>query len=399
MNDCNCYRTSDNSKQLQSSENIITACDHLKRITDGLPFYLSLFGNNKIVDTDSTDKFIEFCNNEYRNILDDYVHIICVHSTEFELIAELLHNNYQFPQCVLNECKITQRHYDENTIDPSQSMFIKIFDQLHYCIFHLVDMGLKISKQDAKKIEEEIKSDDNLDNNVDRIFAKIHKIILFKRKQYKGNITRFAKGNKFNLQTIQDTKQFNDEITCLDDMCKYIKASNIVSSTILTELRDYLHSEEFDTDSIEQDIDNNDDIKVNSNIHEYARNDQLFHFMKTYIYNLQESRRLFSTELSTGIVFFYWDYYKKMQTEQETKHIDSQWYDNQNDFGGYSLSNLYVEPYYKSLKIEIMLGSGFLTLSQWNKNVIEKAKLYMKTKRVKEMKCRRQQDPLHYGIP
>eukprot|EP01084_Bolivina_argentea_P313384 542704_1 len=104
-----------------------------------------------------------------------------------------------------------------------------------------------------------------------------------------------------------------------------------------------------------------------------------------------------SCSFSTGIVFWYWQYYKMIDEE---KHKQQQSHINQNDFGGHAMKQLFVEKHYKNIKEEV-LNSGLINVADYDKLVIGKAHKYIDTEKVKKMKCvfaLGEKDPLHFNI-
>ena len=96
---------------------------------------------------------------------------------------------------------------------------------------------------------------------------------------------------------------------------------------------------------------------------------------------------------STGFVFWYWPYYAPNNNDQ-TKQKE----DNRNDFGGYSVSDLYIKQgKYDNFKDEILEYSdgknGDITMEIYKNKILLKAQEFMETKRVKNIKAK-QTDPL-----
>ena len=60
--------------------------------------------------------------------------------------------------------------------------------------------------------------------------------------------------------------------------------------------------------------------------------------------------------LSTGFIFYYWPYYKKLCSTDASANPDQihQWSYNNNAHGGYKQSELFVDTKYDNLKYEIM---------------------------------------------
>ena len=146
----------------------------------------------------------------------------------------------------------------------------------------------------------------------------------------------------------------------------------------------FLVEQQYDTETVEMDIalfTENEDKKCN--VLGAAQGDiqaveALTVFIKKY--------KIYKYSFSTGIP---WKYHKKY------KYKPSRY--NQNDFGGISVSDLFVEPRHDSIKSEV-LNSGFLGSAEFEELVVEKAKNYLKTKRCRNIKCIEEWDELHFDI-
>ena len=95
--------------------------------------------------------------------------------------------------------------------------------------------------------------------SIDIQFKRIRNNIRTKRDQLKididiGNVQSACK-NKFTLQTTDDNKekQYNDNQTFIDVLFSYLKDQNVPKET-REKLEIYLKKEEFDTDSMNEDI-------------------------------------------------------------------------------------------------------------------------------------------------
>eukprot|EP01084_Bolivina_argentea_P262171 443293_1 len=125
-------------------------CDALKRASNGMKYYQSLFarGNRNIAQ----EEFMSFIQDNYDTFLDDYNHIIKQHAHDIQLIANELIDNHGFTQCEVGKCNTLQRHYSRNIndnmnvnedCDAEYTFYASCFDQLHHFIFHLYSLGLR----------------------------------------------------------------------------------------------------------------------------------------------------------------------------------------------------------------------------------------------------------------
>eukprot|EP01084_Bolivina_argentea_P158579 276218_1 len=99
----NCF-----GKDAEKQDIVIKKCDHLYRLLTGLKYYSLLNISNNAL---SHNLFTEFCINIYKNALNDYIHIISIHSHQLEIIIEILIKTDVFGVCTLSKCHLFQRHY------------------------------------------------------------------------------------------------------------------------------------------------------------------------------------------------------------------------------------------------------------------------------------------------
>ena len=83
---------------------------------------------------------------------------------------------------------------------------------------------------------------------------------------------------------------------------------------------------------------------------------------------------------STGQIFGYWPHWKEDKKKPEQSSI----WNNIDIFNGYSKSELFIIPFYSSLKQEIF-SSGFINIKEWLQH-LHKAQQYLQTQKVKNMK-------------
>eukprot|EP01084_Bolivina_argentea_P277167 473112_1 len=144
--------------------------------------------------------------------------------------------------------------------------------------------------------------------------------------------------------------------------------------------------DEFDSDCVVYDIKQIETVQ--SNIANKINNIQISQFINAFVENIE----LLSFSFSTGLIWFYWDYYKNTK---ELKQDKMSW--NVNDYGGHSICDLYVNKKYSNYKIETL---QYITIKEYNNKVLIKANAYCKSHKVKSMKpnklCTRWK-AFHYG--
>ena len=80
-------------------------------------------------------------------MLDDFTHFIKYHQTKLSEIAKYSKNYYKIPECNIDECQYSSRHYRVNNdndhkqsavdIDPNLRFYGDIIDSFHFYIFLL----------------------------------------------------------------------------------------------------------------------------------------------------------------------------------------------------------------------------------------------------------------------
>eukprot|EP01084_Bolivina_argentea_P306181 529038_1 len=148
--------------------------------------------------------------------------------------------------------------------------------------------------------------------------------------------------------------------------------------------------EEYDTDVLFEDIKSSN---VQSNI--------FYEFIdyKKYIdciYSLIKYYNLTTVQFSTGMIFWYWKWYKNIN-DQQYHEKQARAYGGGHDLSGYSITDLFVDPHYKTLKTEV-LDSGFINIEEFNEFVIQKGDYYYESETIKKTICKEEDDPLHYDI-
>eukprot|EP01084_Bolivina_argentea_P010908 20359_1 len=261
---------------------IIANCSHLFRIAYSLKHYQTLSSSN--------DKFMQFISNKYKMCLDDYIHLICVHSDDLNQITKDLMVKYNVNPCNhIDKCQCTYRHYrdrckkNDNYINDKYNFYIEIFDSIHFYLFHLEDVGFRVVLNKIK-IKHQI---------------EISKQIKTKQKKYEFTFSRL--NHKTNTKfIIQHTDQrividkdgnectFSDELfTYLEDNIKSYSKWNKVNvndkqNDILHDLVVFLDEEEYDTDSICFDIDILDNNAEKCNILHVINNNEYIQCIKQF---------------------------------------------------------------------------------------------------------------------
>eukprot|EP01084_Bolivina_argentea_P293717 505222_1 len=383
-------------------------CSYLLRIIYSLKHYQTLVSSS-IDEANQKRKFVQFCVEEYRMCLNDYIHLISVHSTDLATIANNLQTNFGFHKCYnIDECKCTQRHRrrrnknDPHELDDKYNFYVEIFDTIHFYLFHLEDLGLRILNKPNKIDENNTKK--NIVGSlhfIDEEIKFIQNEIQTKNKKYGLN---YNTNSKFVIQQTEVTAHYinaentdEKESTFIDDMVSNLRNDNKndVAKLILDDFSSFMLSEEYDTDSIQADIAICDDKGCNIL---YALNNDKKWFEATKA--LVKYFNITSHSFSTGFRFWYHTYYQYQNAEKIKNEQIYSW--QQNDFGGVSPDSLYVPEVLKSVKEEV-LASSFITVALFKEKVIEKGNLYIDSEKCRNIKNvhgtkNGGYDPLHYGI-
>eukprot|EP01084_Bolivina_argentea_P170121 294799_1 len=390
------FKTETKMSKCILSEPYVKNCEHLERLFEILRFYSKLDVINN--ENDAAD-FIYFCSCIYGvDILNDYIHLINVHTDNLQQINECLVKHYgDFAQCDFKQCVsngISNRHYNRTQFnknnkqnrnqDDDQSLlnfFIEITDSLHFYLLHLEDMGLRTFKSysDDKKINNDEKM-----SLIDYQFEMMSKKIKEQRQKY-GYFDRFN-SSKFNINISHRTtfkNKHEKETPYLQTMFDELLRNNELNAEI-EKFKSFLVDHEYDTDAIQEDMAFDHD----SNIAVCVNNEELLALIKLFVKDSQ----MISSSFAVGLIFYYWDYYKNAKAEKEKQAYD----ENINDHSGHLINDLFVNKKYNTFKTEI-LNYGFINIQQYYDDVILKASKYFATTSVKNIIAKRDQD-LHYDI-
>ena len=201
------------------------------------------------------DLFEEFMQKIHFKIIDDYIHLVQTHGNDLDkpyLFSSIKCDN-------MKQCEFTARRQKTNIkvydLNPKITFYKNIMDSLHFYLFHLYHSGLRVTKHDE---EEEIK-DDNDDTNTDdehfdKIFYRLNKQIE-ERKHLTKSFERFKsnKNNKFNL-AVNNNNETTGDTTSLDALYDYLSKQKHIPAEVMNKLKDFVNSEEFDTESLRIDL-------------------------------------------------------------------------------------------------------------------------------------------------
>ena len=276
----------------------LSNCYEIRRIISALIFYST---TDPINNKKHESKFMEYFNEIYPELLDDYIHIMDHHQYDMEQVLKVLKSDMELlSECNINNCVAIKRHFrdrERDKITPSISwkcqqcnsmnpqcpkcceiaheltFYIDILDSIHCHWYHSFDLGLRVRNDDIKQLK-----DDEADEQsyYDQEFAKRQKLISQRQREVKNIAVlrnRFGKKNyclpiaKKKIDTegnihlifsvIINSVLYSD---LFRDRLFYVMTRNGMLDVI-----NILTEEEYDTDAINQDNNSNSN-QNNSNI-------------------------------------------------------------------------------------------------------------------------------------
>ena len=370
-------------------------CVAITRLAAVLKFYSHA---DIINDQRDCNYFTELMNTIYhQQFLDDYHHLIKRHKDEIEEINEYFIREKSMINCSLPLCQYNSRHHrskhnkqEINQFDRKLTKYTDTLDSLHFYIFHLFDFGLRSTKQQKQEITEtdHEKKDTEQDNYYDKAFAKMNE-----RVQATRNITSSFDRFKTDFSKFNISDDDNKSITKLDKMYEYLSTTNI-SSVDMEYLQQLVETEEFDTESIELDIEINETFGDPSKgfFHHKLHNLQDLDKMVDFFNGVNDRK---AVSFNVGLRYYYWNFYNNKQLKELPATESYFW--NHNDHSGYDVCDLYIDKKYKSFGEEI--ANYGLDKEIVSTQVYEIAKYYLQSKKVKAIVARcdnKHGDPQHY---
>eukprot|EP01083_Nonionella_stella_P015938 44583_1 len=365
----------ENKQQCSANKPLIDNCFFVKRLVVGLSFYDTLDISNHHKDE---DKLIAFCKSTHKSILNDYIHLMTEHSNDLIEIHESCAKRFNASNCNgSRQCALAVRHQSnrsrkkQNTVHSSYNFYVDIYDSIHFNIIHLYPSGMRIKPNDVKPLL--TNANMNASNDCfDVEFSQLQQLI--KQKSSDGSGHKIKASHKFNIQ-FGITKQDNVEEETFTSAMLIQSCEENIHNDVVYKLRVFLEEEEYDTDSVIQDIaDTNRDYFDDtwSNIANLINEEQLLLNMQQFIAN----NKLSTSSFSIGLIFYYWPYYKNHMQKKELQ-VKTDW-TNVNDHSGYSIKELYVEKKYQSLKEEL-LSSNYISKSNFEELIMERAARFIES--------------------
>ena len=248
-------------------------CVVIKRILIALSYYNHLDTN--IMNDRSI--FNNFMDTIYKHqVYDDKFHFTKFHQDDIESVSKLAITSYSCKPCDLSTCSYSDRHFrvdqqvvdNKSTTNPDEmkyfNVYTEIMDSLHFYVFHLIDGGLRNSKlaSHTTKDDKNEKSSPYFDGSFLMLRDNINKT--------KAKTDRFTRlgGNKYNISTVDDSTEDNDQIksatsqkkkkkgerTYLDSLYKHISSISSDNKQIVSKLKKLIKSHDYDTESLDMDL-------------------------------------------------------------------------------------------------------------------------------------------------
>ena len=274
----------DQTIECNNDNNNYKQCKSISRLVVALKYYSVLNTNN---NEKHRDIFIHFISTIYQNILNDYIHFLKHHGKQIEDIRSYFINDYNFTDCNITNCTFTSRHHRSNShervqqqlqqtsitlsnqkepLDSTFEFIQETMDGLHFYVFHLFEVGLRSSTKnndkDKTKLNEEKLESEYFDEEFKRLKTRISET-----QERTKSFERFGtnENNKFSIKTEFDKKeeindykdnQINDNsdgMTYLDELYKHLN-KNGVDINAINNLKKFIQTEQFDTDSLAMDV-------------------------------------------------------------------------------------------------------------------------------------------------
>ena len=268
------------------SQIIVKDCKSMSNLLEALRYYQSLQANFKELETQKMAMEIYF-NEEYKNFLNDYNHIMSTHSDHLEEIHQ------QLGDCNLSQCKMAKRYcnnsrrrkYDEKSnedgnddhdADSKLEFYLELIDIIHFWLYHQYDVGMRIQHDvfnNSKSSTDE--------RYYDVIFAKIQKEIMTKRgSMHTDRFNQHGENNKYIMHI--NNKRVDHEQLLMDTLFTELKEQQISNDNIAIFAR-FIEVEHYDTDAFIADISS---IGQGSNIINIINDQQFIHFIDEYAQQL-----------------------------------------------------------------------------------------------------------------
>ena len=350
-------------------------------------------------------------------LLNDYIHFVDYHADATSI--EKIQNILQFKCESAKVCASTARHYrerldvsnqDEKSEIHELSWSIDLIDSIHFMVYHLTELGLRISmEQLTGDLQFEITGDERDDSKlVDHGLKKMIKEIRMKRlSRYFKNSRLDDPNSKFTLQIstprhymmTATSRGVNINMTKRERVLEFIWRQ-IKDVSLRRKIYKFLDQHHFDTDCIDDDVEMFGDEK--SCILERILGGSALTLLNSQWLpeRIKEKRheRIMSASFATGYPLLYWKWYRTASMDDVTGSRLFSFI----DFGGYTFEELSVDPHHENIKEEV-LATGLMGPAKFESKVVQKAEKLLDSAKCRQIRSRPfggdgGEDPLHFEI-
>ena len=260
----------------------INKCSHLQRMLRAIKYYKLL--DSTQTTSDINEILVSFYFDIYKELINDYQHIISTHCQQHEAIYDEIISNKEYGACDYEKCKCLNRYYNpmratvnSPSIDYKALFFSELLDSAHHWIYHLYDCGMRVRKGVITENKTEKDDEDDI-QHIDKEFGRIKKEIKTRREAINVNLNRFTHGNnkyKINVNNNDNntSKSVQDGITSIDSLFHHLDKDNVKNES-MDKLHDLVKIENYDTDALGDDVIDSDDIyQQQSNVLNTISND------------------------------------------------------------------------------------------------------------------------------
>jgi len=164
--------------------------------------------------------FIEFNQTIYLQLIDDTAYLVQKHSEDIQQIHREWITSYGLAECAVSDCSKTTRHHQRGRAvedDSDFSFYRSLFDRVHFFVFHLFDVGLRIDHQALLKDKGNEDNDGTSGLTVDRLVAASRDHIKSRRKELGLDSGRFDPENsKFTIHNANTSSGQSRQTTWTD---------------------------------------------------------------------------------------------------------------------------------------------------------------------------------------
>ena len=185
----------------------------------------------------------------------------------------------------------------------------------------------------------------------------------------------------------------SDDVTALDQLYTHL-VTTVTDTQSVRAAAAFLGVEAFDTETVQLDLsfwekEGESNLSIAKQIGDHS---DVFKESRRFM----RDHRVKGQTFSTGIIFWYWPWYKNVADKTVKQDSFYQWM----DFGGYSVKETYVEPKHSNLKEEL-LATKLVSIDVLNQAIIVKGDDLMKSNVIKSKRANsvwRSNDPYHFDI-